>query len=344
MGEAIERTRRIARRARPRHLLVAALVALAACSPAPVNPPPTPEVVPSASSPLPSLTAAEIAEAQRFRSDFGLRSDEAWIRLVASDPASAGGEAQWGVPLTPDEVRELEGRIRTTEAIKSVVVPYGEQHPEDWAGAWTDHDAGGRFIAQFSDDIEQHRRHLYGLVSPDANFEVRLVARSLDDLRAMARVLDDPAQRQWFEGIPAALKGYGPLIAANRLGVTLSTVHPDAQALVAEHFGWGDAVQVEADGTGALLLESGSLAIVVRDRQAKPVPGLVCRAVSDLPGAYEPPLPIPTTDAGGRCTLDLPATGFWIEIADRDGRVVSLARASVSPGGASSITVTLEEG
>jgi hypothetical protein len=299
------------------------------------------EVVATAPAVAASLTPAAVAEAQRYREDFGLRSDESWVRRVAADPASVAGVNRYGIPLTPEEVGELERRIQTTEAIKRLVVPYGESHPEDWAGAWIDHEASGRLIAQFSGHVEEHRRQLYARISPEANFEVRAVDRSLAEIREMASVLDEPANQEWFATIPAVLKGYGLRVAGNRLGVDLSTVHPDAPRLVAEHFGWGDAVQVDVDGTGALLLGRGVLTVTARDGQGRPVAGLGCTAVADLPGAYESPQQVPRTGPDGQCTLELPATGYWIRLSTQDD-LAGMARATVVPNGRATVTVLVE--
>jgi hypothetical protein len=105
--------------------------------------------------------------------------------------------------------------------------------------------------------------------------------------------------------------GYGIDTSANRVGVRISSAAPDAADRINEHFGWADVAIVVSDGTGALVLPSGTLKVVARNRAGKPVAHARCDAVPDLAGAYETPLPPPTTDSHGICQFTVPATGYW---------------------------------
>lgn len=330
--------------ASPRLICPLALVwlAIAACgstAPASVIPPPTrspdPSVAPSA------LAARDIAEARRFRMDFGLRSDESWIREVAADPTSADGKMQFGVPLTPSEVQELERRATGIEAIRELVIAYGLAHPDEYAGAWIDQPGGGILVTQFSGHVEEHRAALRSRVSPNAPLEVRQVQRSLAYLKAEAARIDpnDP----WFRSIPAVVISAGVDDVANQVFIRISSINADATRLIEDHFGWHGAVLVESDGTGALLLPRGSLVITVRDARGNPVPGLRCVAIPDLAGAYEAPVDAPRTNEEGVCRIDLPATGYWIRIErTQDPRShVAIERSVVVEGRTSALAITV---
>jgi hypothetical protein len=325
--------------------LVLASLAAAACgttisTPSPTLPAQQPtEVAPSL--PEASLSAHDLAEAIRFRGDFGFRTDEAWIRAVAADPASAEGQAMFGVPLTPEEFAEIVRRSQTSDVIKAVVIPYGLANPDDWAGAWIDHQHAGRFVVQFSGQIEKHRAALYAKISPDANFEVRAVQFSTAELRELDATLMDPANEAWFGTIPARLLGYGPNEPTNRYHVEISSANPNAAALIEQHFGWQGVVEVESDGTGALLLPVGTLRVRATNQQGLPVPGLTCVPVPDMPGSYEPPIGGTATNREGVCELELPATGYWIRL-ERDGVFVALGRAVVRPEGNPVLEIRLE--
>lgn len=309
------------------------------CTPS-VSPSPAPTSSGSSGTPQPSesaLTATELSAAIKFRDTFGLRSDEAWIRLVSADPASQVGFTKYGVRLSPQEVEDLDTRTVAVEAIKTQVVNYGLAHPDDWAGAYVDQRRGGILVAQFSDNVEQHRLALMSGIGPRAKFEVTSAAFSLEYLQSEAariRGTDD-----WFMSIPAYLESYGVDVAANRILIGISSVEPAAQELIERHFGWSGLTKVESDGTGAQLLPFGTVRVEARDSKGAPVTGLSCRAVSDLVGEYE--IPPTTTNKQGVCLLRLPATGYWIRLERGSGPPtrVAMERAVVTPGGVTKLAI-----
>jgi len=290
---------------------------LAACgSVAPASPDPSPTV----GSLLPSTSASEsqrmlpnakdMEEARRFRTSFGLRSDDAWIVQVAADPNAS--DHAFGIPLTQEEVDELGNRQVAIDAIREVVTQYGLDHPEDWAGAWIDQKRGGILVAAFSGSFERHRTALLSQVHPTAPLEILEVERSLQELKTEAARLDpyDP----WLATVPAVLESAGVDEQTNSVLARISSVNPDARRLFEEHFGWQGFFMLESDGTGALLLPRGSLVVRVVDTSGRPMAGLRCIAIPDMSGAYEAPLDAPTTDSAGRCRIDLPATGYWVRL------------------------------
>src|SRR5262245_54491332 len=175
-----------------------------------------------------SLSLDQLAEARRFRTDFGLRSDDAWILGVASDPAS--DLASYGVPLTNDEVAELDRRIRNVDGIRAIVIGYGEDHPNDWAGAYIDHEAGGVLVAQFARNADLHRLALLAQICPKAHLEIRPVRWSLDELESFGARL--PSEEGWFASVPAVLTGFGPNVVLNRVEIQVSSANPAAADLI----------------------------------------------------------------------------------------------------------------
>jgi hypothetical protein len=247
-----------------------------------------------------------------------------------TDPRS--NHDAYGQALTPNEVAELDKRTADLEAIRENVIGYGHSHPDDWGGAFIDQQRGGILVAQFSNNLEQHRRALFSQVQPGARLEVNAVRWSLRDLDALSArfVAGDP----WFASIPAVLYGSGPDVVANRFQVQISSADPRAESLILDHFKLSpDILEVSIDGTGALLLERGTLHITAVDAKGHGVPGLACAAYADVPGAYDShPLPMPRTDAAGVCALVLPATGYWIRLETGEGppTVVAIGRAVVT--------------
>lgn len=316
--------------------LLATAVALVASCASPPTPSSPQAALPSATAPnlrsIASPTEQEIADATRFRKDYGLRADDAWVRQIADD--ATANRTSFGVPLTVQEVDDLNHRPAAIEDIKALVVDYGRAHPEDYAGAFTDQQHGGQFVAQFSANVAAHRAALFAQVRPGAPLDVREVHWSLRQLQAFADQLDgnDP----WFETIPAVIIGWGPDVIANRLWIEASSIDADLEKRIESHFGWPSGlIAVESDGTGALLLETGTLRVIARKAHGEPIAGLACVAIPDLDGAYDPrPVPMPTTDATGTCALRLPATGYWIRLEKGEAppTLVAIGRAVVVAG------------
>jgi hypothetical protein len=286
------------------------------------------------------LSSAGLEDARRFRTDFGLRSDDGWILAVAGDPAS--DRTTYGVPLTAEEVTELGRRAHDVDQIVPIVVAYGEAHPAQWAGAYID-PASNSVVGLFTGDLELHRLAIFAQVWPKAGVEVRQVARSKTELEAAkARVHDDEA---WLSTIPAVVVSLGINIELNRLEARLSSPNPLATRLVLSHFGWDESLlQVSSDGTGARLLAPSALTVKVADVAGTPKPGLACIAYPDVPGATDPrPDPLPLTNASGECELGLRATGYWIEIErpSEPFHVLGTTRVVLRPAESLSVELTV---
>jgi len=305
---------------------------------------PTPTVPPSVASPEPIATAPssmELANARRFRQDFGLRADDAWILAVAADPGA--DRTTFGIPLTASEVAELNRRVVAIDQISPVVIAYASAQP-DYAGTYIDNARGGILVAQFNARLDVHRAAIFAKVRPGAPVEVRQVRWSVADLEQFkSRLVGDEA---WFRTIPAYLMGYGPDVMANRIEVQISSADPYADARIKAHYGWTDEVViVNSDGTGALLLPKGTLRITAIDAQGRPVAGLACVAISDVEGAQEPrPLPMPTTGRDGVCEFEVAATGYTIQLERGAGppEIVATSRAVVVKGTTARVTIRLK--
>jgi hypothetical protein len=289
--------------------------------------------------PSPTMSSEALDDAKIFREAFALRADEAWIIEVWRSPDA--DRLTFGVPLTQEEVDELTRRASSIDQISGVVGEYGRAHPADWGGAFVDHAAGGVLVAQFKSNVAAHGAALMALVRPGAQLTVREVRWSLAELQALGSRfnLNDP----WFRTLPAVLYGTGPNIMTNRLELEVSSADPRAADLILRHFNLGnDQVFVKLDGTGALLLPTGKLRVRAVDKDGRPVAGLACAAFPDAQGAYEPrPLPMPTTDKTGTCSMTLPATGYWVHLERGAGppELVAIGRAVVVAGLTMEVTI-----
>ena len=147
----------------------------------------------------------------------------------------------------------------------------------------------------------------------------------------------------WFRTIPAVLRSYGVDVTTNRIRVRISSVNPLAAGMVEDHFGLSDMIDVESDGTGAMLLSTGVLRVLARDAAGHAVRGLRCEARPDIGEAAEDGGTV--TDRAGRCRLRLPATGTWALLVRGSGptrTVVGIGRAVVTPGKTSDLVVEVK--
>jgi hypothetical protein len=296
---------------------------------------------PRAETLAPTLTPAVLEAVQLRRQELGLRFDAEWVQAVAADPAS--DRTSYGIPLTGAEVAELSGRLAAIDLIKQRVMDYAQAHQDEWAGGFTDPSDRGVFVAQFSGHIIEPAQALLPLARPGA-LEIRLVMWSLVDLRAMTEGINlrDP----WFDTVPAVATGVGPDVVENKVVVSVSSGNPAATALITAHLALPPgALVVDSDGRGALLLPKGMLRIKVIGSDGTSPEGLACVAIPDVDGAYEPrPLPMPRTDQAGVCVLELPATGYWIQIEEGSAppKVVGLERAVVTAHATTEVQIELQ--
>jgi hypothetical protein len=171
------------------------------------------------------LTPTE-ADAVRIRADLGLASDLRTVRRTAAGEDNSSD--LMGIPLTPDEEKEVLRRSGIAESV-SLVMPDLWADPA-FAGAYIDEAAGGTPVFLFAADESEQVKQL----SDDVGVEVQIlrVERSQDDLLALQeRVTDD----QGFlakEGIEVVSTG----ILSNRNAVLVG-IHDVDEATVNEPSG-----------------------------------------------------------------------------------------------------------
>ncbi len=229
--------------------MAAAVVACADPVPSSIQPAP-----PSAEAPEGGPTEAEITQAVTVRREFGLRSDEAWVRTVAADPAAV---MDFGVPLMPFERDEIMRRPNGGDALTTALNDYLAQHADVAGGLYIDQAAGGIVTVLVTDDPAPHEAALAALVGPDAAFVIRRVRWTEAELRDLQdRIVADMA---FIESIPARFKAAGVNVFDNVAELSISSAVPDAAERVVAHFGAQEMLRVEVDGTGVLLQPTGRI-------------------------------------------------------------------------------------
>jgi hypothetical protein len=192
----------------------------------------------TASPPVSSdLSAEDVAAAVRLRERWGLRADEAWIRLIAKDPSAT---TLSGVPLTKAEEAEVARLLVPASNLRTMVHTYAESKP-GYAGVWEDEDRGGMFVVQFAGDPEVHRAGLREILPPDARFDVVRVRYSRAELMALKDRIDEA----WLASIGARLVSAGVDTQRNQLFVRVSSTNPFAELAILEHY----------DATGRMYVE-----------------------------------------------------------------------------------------
>jgi len=288
---------------------IGACLLLSACAaPTPSGAVPTAERV----SQVP-LSQADLEAAREVRLRFGLRADDVWIRAVAADPSSRVGLTELGVPMTPAEVADIRGRARDTEAVKEVVRSYAAEFPHDWAGMFVDQSQGGRVVAQFSQNVADHRAALVARVHPEASLDIRAVKWSLAELETNASRVE--TDNDWFRQVDAVLYAADVDPMANRVRVRIVSDNPEAAALVRAHFG-NEWIYVE-DERPPWSGPFGTLTVLVLDGAGRPVADVYCKPIPKVPEAW-PGDSGAFTGPDGICRFEpIASSSFRIEIRSR---------------------------
>lgn len=215
-------------------------------------------------------TAQEMTSALRFRTTFGLRSDETWIRAVFSDPASDDGQT-FGVPLLPAEVTRVTAAQGAADATSDLVAAYGAAVPDDWAGMFVDQQAGGTVVARFKGNLAEHRSALMAILPAGANVEVRSATWTDAELKGFIDLVEQ--EGDWFPTIGTELftVEIGGLDNLGAIDVRFDGPKAAAGAIEA-HFGNPPWLRAVWNGPLEWTGERGDLEILTMDGTGHPVP------------------------------------------------------------------------
>lgn len=189
------------------------------------------------------------ADAVRFRQAYGLIAEPSHVRRVADDPAAV---LDYGVPLLPFEVQEIEARPARARPVTEVVRAYAALHLEEFGGLYIDHARFGVVTVLWTANIETHAANLAEALADVGPVIVRPVRTTEADLEALsARIVADQA---WLAEIPAVLKGVEVDVVDNRVRMFVSSSSSVAADLIWSHYEvHRDVLLVESDGTGSAL-------------------------------------------------------------------------------------------
>ena len=153
-----------------------------------------------------------LADEIRFRHDFGLRADEAYVRELMADPSAYG---RWDYALTEAEAAEMDRRY-AMEGQMDPLERAAEGLPA-FAGHWIDQRAGGIITVAFTQNAASHRALLEALVPTGAQLRLVEVRYALADLEAVEDRITKDRDRLLADGVEVSF--WGTDISENRVAV-----------------------------------------------------------------------------------------------------------------------------
>jgi hypothetical protein len=311
------------------------------CEATPTEPEAIPET-PTAVLELPD----EVANAIRLRAAWGLRADEAWVRRLAADPSAVANAKAWEIPVTNAERAELDARKHSSDAVRGVILRYGQDQLE-WAGMFIDQEAGGVVVALFTDRVPEHTRELKKRLAPWLRWDVREARWTEGQLAMFSQQV--AADEPWYRSIDAWFDGTGVDISGNAVLLRISSANRAAVRLVHEHFGNPAWLRVESDGIGRWVGARGILVVTAARTDGRPAVNLACVPTPDVPSAWiQGDVGFGTNDLG-ICRIEGIAATTWTVELKRDATgaadwvVVGRGRIVVPANGEGRIRIVVDE-
>ncbi len=222
----------------------------------PASVPPTPIPSPSAEI-LPDDLDPDLVQAIRLRQGYGLRYDLAYVQMVAEDPAASN--RGYGVPLYPAEFEDAQSRYEASRAVAQIVNGYASAHPDEFGGLYIDEATHTGVVSLWTDHLAEHAAAIRVATGPDARIAFGQVRYPEADLRELQDQIDVDWRAAWLTEIPAAFESVGVDIKTNQLFIEVSSANPEAEAIIESHYGLGDRLRVDSDGTGVELIPAGTI-------------------------------------------------------------------------------------
>lgn len=198
-------------------------------------------VVPGAIGIQAAPSSDELNDATRFRSEFGLRSDLAFVAGSLED-ASGFPDHSWGVPLTRVEAEDLAQRVSRIEDLQLAVAE--AINTPGYAGIFFDQLRGGIAVFLFTDSGSARTANVRSLVPDGVPYEIRSVLRSESELQELKAVILASESALDVSG----LSGLGVGIDVVRNAVYVGVPDLDAEKDSRLRAMYGDAVVIEPMG------------------------------------------------------------------------------------------------
>jgi hypothetical protein len=247
-------------------LVLSGVLLVVACDQTSVEPSAVPATVspaPSESVDRPTPQPQDVVAWQRFRSAYGLRSDDAWTLAVANDPSHMD---DLGVPLLRWELDRVSAANLAAVDLVPRVQAFGLLFEDSYAGAYI---KGPLVVVQFTDQIDERRAGLATLLGQRAPIDVRQVRYSLNDLDVFTRQVE--ADRAWFTSIGAELTSASAREQDNIVELTYKANDRDLGPQIRSHFGDADWLTLTLSGPLPWTGGYGRLVVKIVDQAGRPV-------------------------------------------------------------------------
>jgi hypothetical protein len=189
----------------------------------------------------------ELADAIRFREEFGFRSDIAFVAAIEADEKHS--DLEWGVRLTADEHAEMERRV-SAEALLGPLDQWGRENPSQFAGMYIDQRAGFVIDIAFTADAAIPEYELQGLAPPGIPIRYRIVERTLQELDALLETVAKDSE--FHERLGVELVFIATDVPDNVVEIGLSPLTDVVADALAERYGRGiELFRTEAASTTA---------------------------------------------------------------------------------------------
>jgi hypothetical protein len=256
----------------------------------------------------------------QFRRVYGLRADLEWVLTVARDPTAS---VLFEVPLLPFELDQVARANSTAQSLVSPARAYGNQFPEEFAGAWIE---GSVVVLALTDRLEAHRTAVAAL------FGDKVVARqaryTLRELKALAGAV--ASESQWFPTVGADLVDADVNELLNAVEVQYRAPSTAVEPVIRAMFGDAGWIHLTYAGPGPWTGPVGDLELTVVDRDGHPV-HVECLLRTLDPRVAGEHLPQDVPD--GKCRdTDLPAVKWLVDVTyTHDGDETTITKELVVP-------------
>ncbi|HYN50804.1 MAG TPA: hypothetical protein VES62_07745 [Thermoleophilaceae bacterium] len=183
--------------------------------------------------PVPTVSAVDaeaLADAIRFRAEFGFDADPAHIAAVSSDPQVS---RRYSVALSPVEAAEMERRLKIEDNLE----PLNELlwSSAGFGGAYIDQAAGHVIVIGFTAAAAAHDSSVRNVLPDGARFRLREVKHSEDELRRLQAQVD--ADDSWLAALGTHALEIPVNPKTNTVGIGLTRLDDTIRAAMNARYG-----------------------------------------------------------------------------------------------------------
>lgn len=245
--------------------------------------------------------------------------------------------------MYPEELTDVQARYAASDKVYWKVQSYGGLHAQEFGGVYIDEASHAGVVSLWTTDLPIHAAAIREWVGPDARVAFLPARYPEYELRRLQDELGRDWRAEWIAEIPAMVTGVGVDIHSSQVVFEISSAEPEAEAIIAAHYGLDDRLRVESDGTGAYLIPDGTVDGMVVGFAGRHH-GLNLDWESTVPGSCGGGIGYGVREDG---TFELPCQAgermIIVERRDADGeRWVEIGRGTVTVPADGRVSLTIE--